>query len=228
MQPGDRWRSIAAAAVVPLGLAYALLYGLSVQVQRSVAAVTQLIAVHLTPPPLVVVEPKRLAASQSSAPVAAQDQPGSSTGPSTVKAATPVAPIVSVAPTVSPGGTAGHGTLTGTGSGGGPGGQGSGTGQGDGGTDLEWLSGEFHSSDYPRSVRAGVGGKVEFHFIVGVNGRVTDCVITRSTGNAVLDSTTCLVVVKRFRFRPATDANRRPIPYVGEGDVDWTDLVQGD
>ena len=193
-------------------------------VRQSAQAVTQLIAVRLLPPPpLVVVEPKRRDAAQSPAPVAAHDRPGGSTGPSTVKAPNPVAPIVAVAPTVSPGGTAGHGTLTGTGSGGGPGGQGTGTGQGDGGTDLEWIKGEIRVSDYPRSARrAGIGGRVEFRFIVGVTGRVTNCTITRSSGNAELDDTTCRVVMKRFRYRPSTNAAGYPIPAEVEGDHLWT------
>ncbi len=221
---GDRWRSIAAVAVVHVGLAYALLSGLSVHIQTSAQAVTRLIAVRLLPPPpLVVVEPKRSTASQSAAPVAAHDRPGGSTGPSTVKAPNPVAPIVAMAPTVSPGGTAGHGTLTGTGSGGGPGGQGIGTGQGNGGTDLEWLKGEIKVSDYPRAVRrAGIGGRVEFRFIVGVTGKVANCTITRSSGNAELDATTCRVVMKRFRYRPSTNAAGTPIPSEVEGEHLWT------
>ena len=224
IRPGDRWKSIAAVAVVHVALAFALLSGLSVQVQQSAQAVTQLIAIRLLPPPpIVMVEPKRRTASQSAAPVAAHDLPGGSTGPSKVKAPNPVAPIVAGAPTVSPGGTAGHGTLTGTGSGGGPGGQGIGTGQGDGGTDLEWLSGEIRQSDYPRAaLRAGIGGRVEFRFTVGVTGRVTACTVTRSSGNAELDATTCRLVIKRFRYRPSTDATGRPAPDVVEGDQVWT------
>lgn len=220
---GERWRAIAAVAVVHVALAFALLSGLSVHVRQSAQAVTELIAVRLLPPPpIVVVEPKRRAALQSAAPVAAHDRPGGSTGPSTVRAPNPVAPIVAVAPTVSPGGTSGHGTLTGTGSGG-PGGQGIGTGQGDGGTDLEWIKGEIKVSDYPRAARrAGIGGRVEFRFIVGVTGRVTDCAITRSSGNAELDATTCRVVMKRFRYHPSTNAAGYPIPAEVEGDHLWT------
>jgi protein TonB len=221
---GDRWRSIAAVAAVHVGLAYALLSGLSVHVQRSAEAVNQLIAVRLLPPPPVVpVGPKKRAVPQSAAPVAAHDKPGGSTGPSIVRAATPVAPIVAIAPTASPGGTAGLGTLTGTGSGGGPGGQGIGTGNGDGGTDLEWLSGEIRQSDYPKSeFKAGIGGRVEFRFTVAVTGRVTNCTVTRSSGNAELDATTCRLVIKRFRYRPSTDAFGRPIPDVVEGDQVWS------
>jgi protein TonB len=222
---GERWRSIAAVALVHVGLAYALLSGLSVHVQQSAQAVTQLIAVQLLPPPppLVVVEPKKRAPAQSAAPVAAHDRPGGSTGPSTVKAPNPVAAIVPIAPTASPGGTAGHGTLTGTGSGGGPGGQGTGTGQGGGGTDLEQIAGEIKVSDYPRAERrSGIGGRVEFRFTVGVTGRVTGCTITRSSGNAELDATTCRVVMQRFRYRPATNAAGYAIPAEVEGDHLWT------
>lgn len=223
LNPGERWRSVAAVAVLHVALAYALLFGLSVKVPTSAEEVTRLIAVRLPPPPLVVVEPKRSVASQSAAPVAAHDRPGGSTGPSTVKAPNPVAPIVAVAPTVSPGGTAGHGTLTGTGSGGGPGGQGVGTGRGDGGTDLEWIRGEIRVSDYPRAARrAGIGGRVEFRFTVGITGRVADCTITRSSGNAELDATTCRVVMKRFRYRPSTNAAGYPIPSEVEGEHLWT------
>ena len=224
MNKGERWRAIAAVAVVHVALGFALLSGLSVHVRQSAQAVTQLITVRLLPPPpIVVVEPKRRAVAQSAAPVAAHDRPGGSTGPSTVKAPNPVAAIVPVAPTVSPGGTAGHGTLTGTGSGGGPGGQGTGTGQGEGGTDLEQIAGEIKVSDYPRAERrAGIGGRVEFRFTVGVTGRVTDCTITRSSGNAELDATTCRVVMKRFRYRPSTNAAGYSIPAEVEGDHLWT------
>lgn len=233
MQPGDRWRSIAAVAAVHFALAYALLYGLSVQVLRSTAAVTRLIAVHiLPPPPLIVVKPTKHAASPSSAPAAAHDKPGGSTGPSVVRAANPVAAIVAVAPTVSPGGNSGYGTLTGSGSGsgsgGGTGGQGTGDGdggggEGEGGTDLEWLSGEIRQSDYPRdALQAGIGGRVEFRFTVGITGRVTNCTINRSSGNAELDAATCRLVMQRFRYRPSTDAAGRPIQTEVEGDQVWS------
>lgn len=227
----DRWRAVAAVAVVHLALAYALLSGLSVQIQQTAAAVTQLIAVQLAPPvPVVAVEPRERAVLQSAAPAAAPDRPGGSTGPSAARASNPVAPITVAAPTVSPGGIAGQGTLAGTGSGGGSGGQGSGTGAGNGagngaggGTDLEWIKGEIRPSDYPRSARdAGIGGRVEFRFTVGVRGRVTDCTVTRSSGHAALDETTCRVVMKRFRYRPGTNAAGRPVPAEVEGDHLWT------
>ncbi|MEO8546768.1 MAG: TonB family protein [Sphingomicrobium sp.] len=218
----DRWRSIAAVGVVHLGLAYALLQGLSVHVQRSAAAVTQLIAVRLLPPPpLVRVEPRHRDDRQSAAPVAAHDAPGGSTGAAIVKAANPVAPTVAAAPTVAPGGDVGHGTLAGAGSGGGLGGQG--VGEGEGGTDLEWVAGEIRPSDYPRAARrAGIGGRVEFTFVVGVSGRVTQCTITRSSGYAELDDTTCRLVMKRFRYRPAADRYGRPIPAEVDGDHLWS------
>ena len=229
LKPGDRWRSLAAVGVVHLALAYALLFGLSVEVRRSAAAITRLIAVELAPPvPVVPIQPKVRPAEQSAAaPVAAHDAPGGPTGPSKITIPTPVAPIIAIAPTRSPGGSVGYGTLAGSGSGGGTGGQGSGTGDGngdgEGGAELEWLSGEIRQSDYPRAaLQAGIGGRAEFRFTVGVTGRVSDCAITRSSGNAELDATTCRLVMKRFRYRPGTDAAGRPIPEVVEGDQLWS------
>ena len=191
LRPGDRWRSIAAVAVVHLGLAYALLYGLSVEVRRSTAAVTHLIAVQLAPPvPVVPVEPQQRPAARAAAAPAAPDKPGGSTGPSIVRAANPVAPIVAAAPTASPGGNSGTGTSVGSGSGGGTGGQGTGTGNGDGGTDLEWLSGEIRQSDYPRAaLAAGIGAASSSASPSASAGRVTACTVTRSSGNAELDAT---------------------------------------
>ncbi|MEO5611815.1 MAG: energy transducer TonB [Sphingomicrobium sp.] len=227
-KPGDRWRSIAAVAGVHFALAFALLHGLSVPVQRSADAVTQLIVVRLLPPPpLLVVEPKTRAAASSAAPIAARDRPGGATGPSIVRVANPVAAIVAIAPTVSPGGSSGYGPLTGSGSGGGTGGpgtgNGNGNGNGDGGSDLELISGEIRQSDYPQSaLRAGIGGRVEFRFTVGVTGRVTACTVTRSSGDAGLDALTCRLIMQRFHYRPSTDAAGRPIAAEVEGDQIWS------
>ena len=35
----------------------------------------------------------------------------------------------------------------------------------------------------------GIGGTVHFRFVVGVNGRVTECRLTRSSGSGALDTT---------------------------------------
>jgi protein TonB len=128
------------------------------------------------------------------------------------------------------GGSSGTGQSLGSGSGGGTGANGSGSGEGegrgngdgDGGSDIEQIAGEFRRSDYPRAAReAGIGGRVEFRFSVGPDGRVRDCAITRSSGSAELDDTTCRLVTQRFRYRPATDARGHPISEEVEGEHIW-------
>ncbi len=130
-------------------------------------------------------------------PVAAAPQPGS--GNDTSAGATPT-----------PGAGSGAG---GRGDGTGAGGAGSGTG---GGTRAVWRSGTIEDDDYPREARrAHIGGVVEVRFTIEASGRVSGCRISRSSGDAALDSTTCRLIEARFRFRPATNARGEPVasPY---------------
>jgi protein TonB len=70
----------------------------------------------------------------------------------------------------------------------------------------------FGRDNYPpAAVRAGAQGRVAARLTVGTDGRVTDCVVTSSSGNNVLDETTCNIARRRVRFRPALDQNGNPI-----------------
>lgn len=117
----------------------------------------------------------------------------------------------------------------GTGSGGvgtglGSGLDGDGTGGGGGGrfTRARWISGSIRDSDYPRAAyEAGAGGTVYLRFVVAPSGRVSECRVTRSSGRADLDATTCRLIQKRFRYRPARDARGRPIADVIRGEHLW-------
>ena len=114
---------------------------------------------------------------------------------------------------------------SGRGSGGGGEGQGAGAGIGDGedgGTDLRQIAGEIHEDDYPReAVRAHQSGKVHIRFTVGANGRVSDCMVTRSSGSPSLDTTTCRLILQRFRYEPSRDAQGRPHADTVEGVHEW-------
>ena len=67
------------------------------------------------------------------------------------------------------------------------------------------------SDDYPASARAAKQqGRVDFTLIVGPNGRVATCMINRSSGSVVLDSTTCNLMRRRARFTPAMDSHGNP------------------
>ena len=135
-----------------------------------------------------VVAPKPRLPPLKPPPVNAAPQPG--TGSDASAGATP---------TPGPGSGAG-----GRGDGTGAGGSGSGTG---GGSKAAWRSGTIRDSDYPREAsRARVGGAVEVRFTIETTGRVTGCRVSRSSGDASLDATTCLLIEERFRFKPATNA----------------------
>jgi protein TonB len=115
-------------------------------------------------------------------------------------------------------GTGAGGQGTGTGSGA----AGNGEGGGGAGTPSRWLKGRIRDSDYPRGpLAAKIGGTLLTRYVVGPNGRVTECRVIRSSGNAELDATTCRLIIERFRFAPARDAQGRKVSDVVVEDHTW-------
>jgi protein TonB len=193
---------------------------LRVQLSRAPVIVQRLIEFTLPPAAPPKFSPPKPERHLRAAPKAAPERHGGSPGPRPAHASPSVAAIVPVKPTAAPsGGGTGIGPAAGSGAGGGTGGQGYGD---DGGTDLEKIAGDILPSDYPRSLgNAGVGGRVGVTFTVETNGRVTHCRVTRSSGVAELDALTCRLMELRFRFRPSTDRNGRPIAEEVDWDQDW-------
>ena len=225
-RPRERAYALAAVAAVQVALGLALLNGLNVRIANSRDVVQRLINVTLAkppPPPPVLLKPKPKPAhhAASSAPKAEPKPLGGSPGPHPAHAPPSVTPVVPVRPTVAPsGGGTGSGPAIGAGAGGGTGGQGYGADEG--GTDLEKVAGDIVMRDYPRHLaEAGVGGRVSVTFTVQVNGRVTGCRVTRSSGVAELDMLTCRLIEQRFRFRPSTDRYGRPYAEDVDFDQDW-------
>lgn len=125
----------------------------------------------------------------------------------------PIAPPVAAAPKPNAGDDTSAGATPNPGPGSGAGGRGDGTGAGGsgsgtgGGSRAQWQSGTIRDRDYPSSAsRARVGGEVEVRFTIQPSGRVTGCRVSRSSGDATLDATTCRLIEERFRFKPATNA----------------------
>jgi protein TonB len=84
------------------------------------------------------------------------------------------------------------------------------------------VAGRIRNSDYPKAAgAAGVGGTVSVLYVVAPSGRVTDCEVTRSSGSAALDDTTCDLIIARFRFEPARDADGRPVESMIEENHRW-------
>jgi protein TonB len=75
------------------------------------------------------------------------------------------------------------------------------------GSRASWVTAE----DYPAAaLRAEVEGTVGIDVAIDARGRVTDCIVTASSGSDVLDQTTCRLYARRARFTPALDEAGRP------------------
>ena len=72
------------------------------------------------------------------------------------------------------------------------------------------TSGRINPRDYPRAA-AGAQGSVTVRLTVGTSGTVTGCIVARSSGNIVLDGTTCRLIRERFRYTPARAADGRAV-----------------
>jgi TonB family protein len=80
----------------------------------------------------------------------------------------------------------------------------------------------FRSTDYPGdALQQNRQGDVRFALDIGVNGRVTDCRITVSSGTPSLDSATCRIIRSRARFTPARDAAGNPVPDTIASHIGW-------
>jgi protein TonB len=140
--------------------------------------------------------------------------------PAAPAAGTGSAAAAGAAPVPGPGTGAG-----GVGSGLGSGLNGNGTGGGGGGglaRPPRLISGRIDNDDYPRrAYEAGVTGTVFVRFTVRADGRVSDCEIRRSSGSAELDRTTCRLIERRLRYRPARDSSGRPVAVTAQGQQAW-------
>ncbi|MGI8931289.1 MAG: TonB family protein [Sphingomicrobium sp.] len=67
----------------------------------------------------------------------------------------------------------------------------------------------------------GREGTVAVELSVDTKGRVDGCVIAKSSGHALLDSATCLILSRRARFDSARDERGNPVADVVSGHVEW-------
>ena len=230
-----RARAAAAALAIEAAVIAAIIYGLAGPAAFLLPVRASLVSIALDPPP----QPKeRLKASGSTengraappslkaeaAPVVAPLRVIAQ--PSPVPAANvPAASIgVKAGAAAQPGVGGGAGGL-GTGAGSGTGGNGTGDGNGDGdggGSDPDWIGGKIRDKDYPKALReANVSGTTVTEIAVGPAGRATGCRVTRSSGNRELDSTTCRLVLERFRFKPARNSAGQAVAAQIEYEQEW-------
>lgn len=70
------------------------------------------------------------------------------------------------------------------------------------GNPANWFSEDYYP---PAAKRAGIEGRVSVSLSVGADGRVADCRVTSSSGNADLDEVTCRLAKRSGRYNPAKD-----------------------
>jgi protein TonB len=79
----------------------------------------------------------------------------------------------------------------------------------------------FSDDDYPSASRAAEEeGVTRVSYLIGVDGRVTECEVTQSSGFKRLDDATCSIIQRRFRFNPATK-DGQPVPERRSQPVRW-------
>lgn len=229
----DRKRVAAAtgALVVQALLVAALVFGLNIDVPAKLASAMRVFEVTPPPPPAPRPQPKARAvrAQGRAAPPHARAVATPVVAPVPVIVLPPPPPPLVVAPVANIGVEAQQGAgLAGPGTG--AGGQGDGTGSGGAGNGngggeeipLRRIRGRIRDSDYPPgALAAGVSGTVLVRFHVGIDGRVHDCKVTKTSGSPDLDEVTCRLILERFRYEPTRDASGRKVPDTVEGEHRW-------
>lgn len=222
--PADRLRAGIGVALVHGLIAFALLRGLAGQPPATHEPEPRLIDVPIPPPPPRHRDEQPHARRRSGAAA----PPNLRTPRAEIVEPRPIIPLVLPPPVV----TAPAGASDRAGPGSGAGGQGQGTGSGREGngegaggdfSPPRQIRGRLRFSDYPRTP----GGEpprnasVGVRYRVGINGRASDCSITRSSGNPQLDRTTCRLIEQRFRFDPSLDPDGRPVPSILVENHSW-------
>ena len=81
-----------------------------------------------------------------------------------------------------------------------------------------WVTDNDYRSRWIREERFGTAS---FNLEITANGRVSECMITKSTGHSVLDKATCDLIAKRARFEPATDTSGAAISSNYSSSIRW-------
>jgi len=213
----------AVAILLQAGMLWVLIMGLGVTATRHTDSRIAIFAIAPEPPPPPpVIPPKHRTKGKEGA----ASPPNIKSTATEVYAPKPVIPPVTpppiaaapkpnvgidpsqgAAPVQGPGTGAG-----GIGNGTGSGGNGDGDGGGGDGTPPRMIKGRLKFSDLPAELAdAEIGGEVGVRYAVETDGRVDDCRITKSSGDKLLDQTTCRLIEERFRFKPSLDEDGEPV-----------------
>ena len=193
---------------------------------RVVETVLNTFSVTVTTPPLPPPPPK------APDPAGKSGNEGKKAVPREVTAPPVKQPIKQAPAPLNPGkGNANTSGAASQGSGTGAGGPGSGSGSGAGGngtgggavTKAVKIAGDINSArDYPIPTRdLRIGDYVIVAISVGADGSPTGCRVAHPSKDTQANAITCQLALKRFRFKPATDASGKPVPSVFGWKQSW-------
>lgn len=222
---GDRIKAAAIAGAIEALMLYLLFVGLRVAAPAGVSDSLKLFGVAPPPPPVEEVHrrPSAHRAKQAPSPPNLRATPTEVVAPKPIVLPPPPPPVVA-APIAGTGAAPSAGASNTPGPGYGAGGNGNGLGGGGDGDDGDdgpdddgppprHIGGRLKFSDLPPPAPGGEprGGTVGVKYAVEPDGRVDDCTVTRSSGDALLDATTCRLIEQRFRYKPARDHEGNPV-----------------
>jgi periplasmic protein TonB len=232
----ERIGGAVAALAVTAAMFVALVLGLAVR-ERMVAAEDEVALFEVAPDRPAAKKKSQRMPQRNTRPAGAAAPPNLRSRATQVQASIPMVPIptpptMTVAEKAADGAQATSGAAPvagpGTGAGGvGDGFGGGGDGDGDGAGDPDatpprQIRGRISNRDYPENLSdAGIGGRVTVLYVVEIDGRVSDCDVVGSSGNAQLDQWTCRLIRDRFRFRPSRDGKGRPVPALIRENHEW-------
>lgn len=79
-------------------------------------------------------------------------------------------------------------------------------------------------ADYPeRAKRLRQEGTVRVHLTIAPSGRATACEVVESSGHDLLDEAACKGYMRHGRFKPAVDADGKPVEAVFETEMTYRD-----
>lgn len=87
---------------------------------------------------------------------------------------------------------------------------------------LKPLATYFSSGDYPaQAYQDDASGRSQIMMMIDEAGALKDCMVEETSGIAVLDAQTCILLHERAKFRPALDDAGKPVRSVLTQRVHW-------
>ncbi|WP_234033942.1 energy transducer TonB [Qipengyuania gaetbuli] len=201
---GNRIVAIIIVALIHIGLGYALITGLALDVAKSVVERVTTIDVEEPPPPEPEDEPpppEDIPETAPPPPVAPPPPINIATTPPPIRTQTtippPAPPAVRIPPPAPPAPPAPPPVNKSR----------EATPKG-----LSGWAARIQRNYPRRAERDGIEGNVTVRVTVGPDGRVSACSVSASSGNADLDAAACDGMSRYARYDPALDQNGNPIP----------------